>query len=244
VLNRSLPHVFVALAAVAALGLLAHRWLRPAPAAPAPDVVRVLDDAAAAAMDAAAAIDAKAAAVRPPVTKARARAQAAKHARQASGVRTKAPGAEVALPSLPPPVQEEIAALDGLVLALEAQVEAEAERADAWKDAAVAQEARADAWQETAEAGAKTERRRGLKIGAAIGAAAVVVVVIESLERQIAELPSYKDFAAMFRESEERIEARLTALVGSARAARRYVRDDGAKCAAPRLTASGVQNRT
>jgi polyhydroxyalkanoate synthesis regulator phasin len=38
---------------------------------------------------------------------------------------------------------------------------------------------------------------------------------IENLKRQIADLPSYKDFAAMFRESEERIEARLIALVGN-----------------------------
>jgi hypothetical protein len=170
-----------AILAAIAIGLIAAGWwwLRPAPAAPAPEAVRALDDAAGAAMDTAAAADAKAAETRPAVVKARARARAAKQAREdASGVRTKAPDAGLALPTLPPPVQAEIAALDDLTQALEAGLEAETGRADAWKEAALAQEARADAWQETAEAGAKAERRKGLKIGAAIGAAATVAIVI------------------------------------------------------------------
>jgi SMC interacting uncharacterized protein involved in chromosome segregation len=40
---------------------------------------------------------------------------------------------------------------------------------------------------------------------------------IENLERQISELPSYKDFSNMLREQEERLETRMVALIASAR---------------------------
>jgi len=48
----------------------------------------------------------------------------------------------------------------------------------------------------------------------------VLTAKIESLESQIKGLPSYKDFHEMLRESEERIEARLAALVGKVRSDR------------------------
>jgi outer membrane murein-binding lipoprotein Lpp len=40
---------------------------------------------------------------------------------------------------------------------------------------------------------------------------------IEGLEAKVAELPSYRDFSAMLRETEERLEARLTALIDGIR---------------------------
>jgi hypothetical protein len=40
---------------------------------------------------------------------------------------------------------------------------------------------------------------------------------IENIEKQISELPSYRDFSNLFRESEERMEARMVALIAGAR---------------------------
>jgi hypothetical protein len=60
-------------------------------------------------------------------------------------------------------------------------VEAEAERGDAWKAAAEAEAEHAAALEETLVAETKAAHRRGLKTGAALGAAATVVIVLAVL---------------------------------------------------------------
>jgi hypothetical protein len=79
---------------------------------------------------------------------------------------------------LEPLAAAENEALAGLISALTFQAEAERERGDAWLEAALASQAAADAARNQLEVTAKTERRRGLKWGAAIGAGAVILAAI------------------------------------------------------------------
>jgi hypothetical protein len=76
----------------------------------------------------------------------------------------------------------EIDALEELVETLEAQVELEIGRGDAWKEAAEAQQELVSAMQESHEAELKAEikkaKRKGLKIGGIGGAAIILLLVL------------------------------------------------------------------
>jgi len=79
---------------------------------------------------------------------------------------------------LEPLAAAENEALAGLISALTFQAEAEKERGDTWMEAALASQAAADAARLQLEATAKAERRRGFKWGAAVGAGAVILLVV------------------------------------------------------------------
>jgi hypothetical protein len=84
------------------------------------------------------------------------------------------------LDDLPTPMAmlAEFEAMRELIAALEAQLELEAQRGDAWRDAALAQQALANTLREQQGALLKAERRKGLKWGAAGGAAVVLLLVL------------------------------------------------------------------
>jgi hypothetical protein len=122
-------------------------------------------------MAAAIEIETSAIEARPAVQTAKRRATAAKLAR-----------VEVieaqAIPPLPEIAIAEIMALEGYADALETQVGLEVARGDAWKDAFDASQELVAAMQENHATEIKKARRKGLKIGAGIGSAIVLLLVL------------------------------------------------------------------
>jgi hypothetical protein len=169
----SRPRAFTAtalcLAAAAIAALLLARPCRPEKGAGEPrEIIQAAAERAEEAAKAAAEAETKAVEARPKVAAAKRRARAASEGR----------AAVIPLEALPVAVQVEMEALADLAAELEAQVDMEAARGDAWKDAAEAEREVAAAVLEEGERQAKAAWRRGAKVGAGVAAAAVILILI------------------------------------------------------------------
>jgi len=163
-------------AAVIVLVIVALPWYlylsgRKRPAAPPydPEKVSRVKELAVSASVRAVAADTVAVARRPKVREAEQKAHDAVETRIASGI---------TWADLPKPAADENEAITALVAELTHQTALEAERGDAWMEAAFAAMDAARAATEQLEATAKKERRRGLKWGLGIGAGVVVLAVV------------------------------------------------------------------